>query len=63
MFGILNIGLTKKTTLYVFIQINPEFVLFIRVPLDKMAALDLLVMLELEVSLESWDSLDQREPL
>lgn len=46
-----------------FIQVNPEFALLIRVPPDKMAALDLLVMLELEVSLESWDSLDQREPL
>lgn len=29
-------------------------------PLDKMAALVLLVLLELEASLESWDSLDPR---
>lgn len=31
--------------------------------LDKMAALDPLVLLELEVSLESWDSQDPRELL
>lgn len=31
--------------------------------LDKMAALDPLALLELEASLESWDSPDPREPL
>lgn len=34
-----------------------------RVHLDKMAALDPLVLLELEASLESWDSQDPRELL
>lgn len=41
----------------------PYFLLFNRVPLDKMAALDPLALLEPEVSLESWDSPDPRELL
>lgn len=46
-----------------FIEVGPKFIAFNRVPLDKMAALDLLVQLELEASLESWDSPDPRELL
>jgi len=42
---------------------HPSFVVLDREPLDKMAAPDPLVLLELEASLESWDSPDPRELL
>lgn len=48
---------------FVHTEIHFSFNLPIREPLDKMAALDHLDLLELEVSLESWDSLDPKELL
>lgn len=46
-----------------YFEVGSKFIAFNRVPLDKMAALDPLVLLELEASLESWDSPDPRELL
>lgn len=55
--------LSTKHARFWFIEVGPKFIAFNRVPLDKMAALDPLVLLELEASLESWDSPDPRELL